>query len=117
MRASLKRVLLIWIVTAFTLAFAVGISAVYIGLDINKDDELCKTVTAGAEALVTLGGSSCELNLTIILTHFGKYFLLVYVPLMVPTALYGAAGGVGAMLRRARSGDQGKGRSTSHSVQ
>jgi hypothetical protein len=66
-------------------------------------------ITAGARGLVTLSGIPCSLNIGAILTQFGKYFLLVYAPLMIPTAIYVGAAGVGAVLRRARSVPLSKG--------
>jgi hypothetical protein len=105
-----NRPLLIWLVAAFALAFVVGIVAVYIGLDINKGDELCEAAAVGARSLVTLGGIPCNLSSGAIFIHFAKYFLLVYAPLMAPTVIYVAATGVYAALRRARSGNLGTGR-------
>jgi hypothetical protein len=105
-----QRPLLAWPLAAFALAFVVGIVAVYIGLDINKDNELCEAAAVGARSLVTLGGIPCNLNPGAILTHFAKYFLLVYAPLMAPTVIYVAAAGVCAALRWARSGNLGTGR-------
>jgi hypothetical protein len=97
---------------AFVSAFVVGVVAVYIGLDINKDDEFCEAAAVGAGSLVTLEGIPCNLNLLAILAHFSIYFLLVYVPLMAPTMVLFMATGLGAALRRACSGVLGSWQST-----
>jgi hypothetical protein len=102
------KLLCLWLAVAFALAFAVGVAAVYIGLDINKDDELCETATQGVSALVVLGGVPCNPNVMAILAHFGMYFLLIFAPLAAPTALYYAAAGVGSAVRRLRGGPAGQ---------
>lgn len=102
MRVLPRRLLLIWVAVASVLAFLIGTVAVHIGLDINKDGELCEPVTAGASGLVSFSGIPCSPNLVAILAHFGKYFFLVYAPLIAPTVLYVLVVGIGTALRRAR---------------
>ena len=90
--------LLLWItLSLFTICFAVGLIATYVGLENNSHYELCATIRgeAGSEAV----NGSCKILWGATSAHFLTCFLYVAVPLMGPILI---AWGVIAVGRLAR---------------